>query len=999
MASLSLNTAAFTAGCKSAISNAKIMSNNVSQSLTTISNQSKVASKDINNMDVALKNIGKGFVATAITAGIYSIGKASILAAVQMQALEVQFKAVFGSARAGTREWEGIVDLSSKWGLDLRQTADDYAKFMAAANLSSIAGEKAKQAFEGISVGITGLHLSSEKAGRIFLQLQQMMSKGKVQAEELRVIAESLPGTYGLMAEAMGITGAELAIRMRKGTVDAAELVEKLGKVMVKTYGTAATEAATKGQAAINNFNSAMFQSKAALGETLMPAFQGFIDWFKGDGVGIIKIWISWVMKAGAGLAALVDKPLEIFKKRKIELEVMTTKGMYNGFTFTPEGEELYKKKLKEAGLGALAETFEEIDTKLGLIKPEGLSKTAKEIADEKVANDRRAKADKDARAAMSRDSVNKQMDPKSLQFESELRKWKTSSEKKLDASEGNAYLTMLAGLTKQAADFREKLTEPMLISFNVAGAGSGQVKTSLGAHNRSLFNQLNVAEKENKTIETKALINKLSEGRKEYLKELDDSLVAIAKGDSDDSSLKNRLDLVDASVDKKNKEQIEAFDAMLKYGVFSESDFAGALEKFTADLAAEKEKAKKVIVETFLNQLKTQVANDQLNLDLEMKATINSASLNDLELAIQNAGLAVDREYQKNIDALAKIGIYGNEATAAIEKLKKTAQYMPIVTSISNMQASQLKEEQSLRLQSDATKRKTDFMSNLSPYFGGRNTDKIQENDMYEAQRAKIAPQIDDLNKRKNGLTDSAEIAKINKQLEDLDAKAKSLAGTEFKLFKDGEMEKTIAQLKMATDGVGILRDATTQMAGPLADAFARFADNGRLGASELAKSLMKTLQVYAAQKTAMLLMESMYLGIMGLVYSFTNQPLKAAEHYAAAGVALQGAGMMGAIVLGSGLAGMAHDGIDNIPEDGTWLLKQNERVVDDRTNADLKTFLKEGGSSTKTINMPITINGGDEQGIMKALPILKQQMLAAINEDIAMGGQTRDTIKTYAV
>ncbi len=43
----------------------------------------------------------------------------------------------------------------------------------------------------------------------------------------------------------------------------------------------------------------------------------------------------------------------------------------------------------------------------------------------------------------------------------------------------------------------------------------------------------------------------------------------------------------------------------------------------------------------------------------------------------------------------------------------------------------------------------------------------------------------------------------------------------------------------------------------------------------------------------------------------------------------------------------GMAHDGIDNIPKEGTWLLDKGERVVDSRTNADLKDFIANGGSA----------------------------------------------------
>lgn len=51
--------------------------------------------------------------------------------------------------------------------------------------------------------------------------------------------------------------------------------------------------------------------------------------------------------------------------------------------------------------------------------------------------------------------------------------------------------------------------------------------------------------------------------------------------------------------------------------------------------------------------------------------------------------------------------------------------------------------------------------------------------------------------------------------------------------------------------------------------------------------------------------------------------------------------------LIAGQTIAGMAHDGIDNIPKEGTWLLDKGERVVDSRTNADLKGMIAEGGAS----------------------------------------------------
>lgn len=39
--------------------------------------------------------------------------------------------------------------------------------------------------------------------------------------------------------------------------------------------------------------------------------------------------------------------------------------------------------------------------------------------------------------------------------------------------------------------------------------------------------------------------------------------------------------------------------------------------------------------------------------------------------------------------------------------------------------------------------------------------------------------------------------------------------------------------------------------------------------------------------------------------------------------------------------IAGMAHDGIDNIPREGTWLLDGGERVLNPQQNKDLTNYL----------------------------------------------------------
>lgn len=59
--------------------------------------------------------------------------------------------------------------------------------------------------------------------------------------------------------------------------------------------------------------------------------------------------------------------------------------------------------------------------------------------------------------------------------------------------------------------------------------------------------------------------------------------------------------------------------------------------------------------------------------------------------------------------------------------------------------------------------------------------------------------------------------------------------------------------------------------------------------------------------------------------------------------------------LIAGQTIAGMAHDGIDNIPKEGTWLLDKGERVVDSRTNADLKNMIANNGNGGPQININV--------------------------------------------
>ncbi len=89
----------------------------------------------------------------------------------------------------------------------------------------------------------------------------------------------------------------------------------------------------------------------------------------------------------------------------------------------------------------------------------------------------------------------------------------------------------------------------------------------------------------------------------------------------------------------------------------------------------------------------------------------------------------------------------------------------------------------------------------------------------------------------------------------------------------------------------------------------------------------------------------------------AYANEPGTVWQKMGAAALATIESGSFLSLIEAATPMGMAHDGIDNIPQEGTWLLDKGERVVDSRTNADLKNYLANKGSGGDGVKISQTI------------------------------------------
>jgi len=166
------------------------------------------------------------------------------------------------------REMSYLIDLTSRYGLKLNDTAKAYASFAAAARGTAIEGQKTRDIFESISKAASVMGLTSEQTSGALLALQQMVSKGTVQAEELRgQLGERLPGAFQVAARAMGVTTQELGKMLEQGQVTADDFLPKFAAALNEHIGDAAENAAHRLDAATNKVETAWDRLKRNVGD------------------------------------------------------------------------------------------------------------------------------------------------------------------------------------------------------------------------------------------------------------------------------------------------------------------------------------------------------------------------------------------------------------------------------------------------------------------------------------------------------------------------------------------------------------------------------------------------------------------------------------------------------------------------------------------------------------------------------------------------------------
>lgn len=159
-------------------------------------------------------------------------------------AIHSRFYAITKDEKQASEEFNYIRKLATDTALDIKSTADSYSIFYSATQ-KALGTEGARGVFENWTKVGRVLHLSEYQMERVTYALREMVSKGAIYSQDLRMqIGTHVPNAMGLAQEAaeqMGITGSDwfekLQQQAKGNTKVTTEFVRRFSANAEKMFG------------------------------------------------------------------------------------------------------------------------------------------------------------------------------------------------------------------------------------------------------------------------------------------------------------------------------------------------------------------------------------------------------------------------------------------------------------------------------------------------------------------------------------------------------------------------------------------------------------------------------------------------------------------------------------------------------------------------------------------------------------------------------------------
>lgn len=645
-------------------------------------------------------------------------------------------KNVSGSMSKFADNQRYLLDLAKKYGLEINALTGNYAKFTAAASISGMSMQEQRKIFESLSRATAAFGMSAEDSNGVFLALSQMMSKGKISSEELRLqMGERLPIALQAMAKAAGTSVAGLDKLLKEGKLLSADVLPRFADALNEMLPNVDTDNL---EASLNRLKNAF--TGLVNKSDVQSKYKSIIDWLTGyikTAADNIQSLITYVVTAISVLVTsrLVTKLLISFQKTELAAKAAARRAAkaagqsfdevaWRAQKATSTMRMMFANAVKSiktalvsiaptaaiAAIGAvvakLVVMYQEAkriknlfsDYKAELGKSTNTSDIVNLQTQYKIATDLNRSID-ERKAALSK--INQQLntnysiDEKNLVIQGDLNEkfaervelLKAAAEvdyltqKKLAVEDKISELKRKREQDQQNTEFnREKAGKGIGIWFEAARVAWGNAKEVVEFDDKEIIEQNKIlADINTKLEQSTAKANaigfnpdKIDQG-------------GIEEGQAQKTTLQK--------LEEKSAKELSELEAKYKIGSISQAEYNKALAELNIKLYAEASGSndRKVLESDFYKKLKETAdaavrQKDALAGAVELENVQKEYSKRLAELSAQKAnGLITEKQYRKNVQALAvemdkaasSISGIGVEGQAFITAMRMNAQLM----------------------------------------------------------------------------------------------------------------------------------------------------------------------------------------------------------------------------------------------------------------------------------------------------------------------------------
>lgn len=239
----------------------------------------KISMDDLDKLDRHIDSSGRKFVGQTdkmsaglkamgglfATIGVAKFGTDIFNASVNMDKLHRMLVNVEGSQQAANKRFEQFRVLAKEPVLD----PFNLSRFYTGLRAMNVEGELSIRFMKGLANVMAGAGAGNEDFSRSMQQVVQMMGKGKLEGQDLRVILESFPQFAKYVKDALGSINTE---ELAKSGITATEVMQKLTVEFEKQ-----PKFAGSAQEAVDNFKQSLTLFESSVGLQVLPTLSKFL--------------------------------------------------------------------------------------------------------------------------------------------------------------------------------------------------------------------------------------------------------------------------------------------------------------------------------------------------------------------------------------------------------------------------------------------------------------------------------------------------------------------------------------------------------------------------------------------------------------------------------------------------------------------------------------------------------------------------------------------------